>query len=348
MKKFSKLLLLLPLSWLYASIVSLLRRMKSPKSCKKQEGKLYILCVGNLSVGGTGKTPHTIYLAKHLGKEFSLAILSRGYGRKSGAVLEVQLGGSAQSFGDEPLEIKRQLGAQCPVFVANKRIEGVEAIRKNYPKTKLIILDDGMQHWALARNYDILLTGFHKPYHLDYPLPLGRLREWRSGAQRAAAVVLSKCPSLQAIDLAEWREKLKLTKEQRLLASSFRYALRSWQGQACDINILRQKNLHLLCALAQPQNLVERLKQDAKQLKAICLRDHQLFSSKDIENWLDADEQTLFLSTEKDFSRLELHEEALQKVLNRIFIVTVELDWLGDIEAWLSELSHSVRQYIQQ
>lgn len=149
-----------------------------------------------MTVGGTGKTPHIEYLQRLLSSDWEIAILSRGYGRKTKGYREVTDQSTAIEVGDEPLQFYHKFGHHTPVFVCEKRVEGIQRIEKEKPNTQIILLDDAFQHRAIRPHLNLLLTDYRRLFYQDYVLPMGLLREFRRGAKRANAVIVTKCPPL--------------------------------------------------------------------------------------------------------------------------------------------------------
>ncbi|WP_226389011.1 tetraacyldisaccharide 4'-kinase [Penaeicola halotolerans] len=152
------------------------------------------IVVGNLSVGGTGKTPMVEYMIKLLRQTERLAVLSRGYGRKTRGFIAADASASAVAIGDEPFQIYQKFEGEIPVFVGEDRVLAVPNILVAAPETSLLLLDDAFQHRYVDAHLNILLSDYQQPFYEDYLLPLGRLREARKGAQRANAIVITKCP----------------------------------------------------------------------------------------------------------------------------------------------------------
>lgn len=186
--------LLWPFSAIYQFITWLRNYLYDHHLFKNYASPIFTISVGNLTVGGTGKTPHLEYLLRLLDKKAKLATLSRGYGRQTKGFRVATLLSMASEIGDEPLQFYRKFGQTVPVVVCEKRAEGLQRIEKNYPETQLVLLDDAFQHRAVQARLHILLTDYNRPFYEDFVLPMGRLREWRGGAKRADAVVVSKCP----------------------------------------------------------------------------------------------------------------------------------------------------------
>ncbi|MGB3849565.1 MAG: tetraacyldisaccharide 4'-kinase [Tunicatimonas sp.] len=186
--------LLLPLSAPYRLVTTLRNHLYNIQSKRTLHFTPFIVSVGNLSVGGTGKTPLVVYLAQWLRAHYPLATLSRGYGRQTRGVRIAGAQDTARTLGDEPYLFYRRFGRRATVAVGEERIVAVPEIMHHAPTTQVILLDDAYQHRAIGRDFNILLTSYARPFYRDQVLPAGRLRESRRGAQRADAVVVTKCP----------------------------------------------------------------------------------------------------------------------------------------------------------
>ena len=190
--------LLLPLSWIYAAIMGI-RNMLFDKGVLKQTAcGVPSICVGNLAVGGTGKTPHTEYLLRLLAAQgLRTAMLSRGYGRRTKGFIEATAASTGAEVGDEPLQVKQKF-PDTRVAVCESRVEGCKKLLQTPAGTEpqAIVLDDAYQHRYIKAGLYLLLTDFSRLFTRDCVLPAGRLRENRSGARRADAVVVTKCPEL--------------------------------------------------------------------------------------------------------------------------------------------------------
>ena len=155
---------------------------------------IYVISVGNITVGGTGKTPFVEYLARHLSQDFKMAVLSRGYKRTTKGFRFVNIDATPGETGDEPYQIKRKFPG-IVVAVDSDRINGIAGIRKAYPDTQVILLDDAFQYRKIKPNLSILLADYHRPLYRDSMLPGGLLREWTSFAKRADIMVVTKSPA---------------------------------------------------------------------------------------------------------------------------------------------------------
>ena len=262
------------------------------------------LCVGNLSVGGTGKTPHVAWIAEMYCDRLNVVILSRGYGRKSHGFFWVDQNGSAESFGDEPLLYARKFQERIRVAVCEKRKDGVRQILTEFPKTDLILLDDAFQHRQVKAGLNILLTDYSMPYFKDWMLPTGNLREIRLNSKRADVIVVAKCPELSERQESTVLEKIN-HRSKHIFFSSVAYAEPvSFNGQ----NWNRPEKILLVTGIANPKPLLEKLSGDGK-IEHIKYPDHHTFSVTDIQEIHQkfdnfGGQGSVILTTEKDFVRL--------------------------------------------
>jgi tetraacyldisaccharide 4'-kinase len=184
-----------PLSRLYEALTDWRNRLYDTGRLRSQSGAVPTLSVGNLAVGGTGKTPHVEYLLRLLHPAYRLGFLSRGYGRRTRGFRLATPADTAETLGDEPRQVYRKFGATLPVAVGERRVPALAELRRRVPDLDWVLLDDAFQHRALRPDLNLLLTDYHRPFDQDQPFPAGRLREGRAGARRADAVVVTKCPS---------------------------------------------------------------------------------------------------------------------------------------------------------
>jgi tetraacyldisaccharide 4'-kinase len=194
MKPPSLRLLLLPFSILYSGILRLRNYLFDTGMWKVNTFPVPVICIGNLSMGGTGKTPHTEYLIRLLGSQFKLATLSRGYGRSTSGFRYVTPLSLASESGDEPLQFAKKFSPSLIVAVDENRKEGIDRLLTDHPEADVVLLDDAFQHRQVQAGLSILLTDYTRPYYADFVLPAGNLREPRSGARRADVVIVTKCP----------------------------------------------------------------------------------------------------------------------------------------------------------
>ena len=300
-------LFLLPFSLIYGSIVAIRNFFYTKGIFATYTIPTKSICIGNLSVGGTGKTPHVDLIAQHfISKQISTAILSRGYGRKTQGVLEVNTDSTAENVGDEPLSYKLRHQDTITAVVAEKRKLGVEFILQKHPETQLIILDDAFQHRAVNAGLNILITDYSDLFCNDFVLPAGNLREFRCGKNRADYIIVSKCPA----DVSE-SEKTKIAnqlkfKREKVFFSKIVYGdlIPFHNGQSALI-----KKVLLVTGIGNPKPLLEHLSK-TYTVEHVKFSDHHHFTSADIDQIHQkfdtfAREDGIVVTTEKDFMRLK-------------------------------------------
>ena len=299
-------LLLLPFAWLYGIGVALRNLLYNIGVFSTYDPPVKTINVGNLSVGGTGKTPHVEWIANHLlQKKTSVAILSRGYGRETKGYFEVAANDNSIKVGDEPLQYKRKYKDELTVHVSESRKKGVINILENH-QVDVILLDDAFQHRAINTGLNIIITPFYQPFFRDYLLPAGDLREHRSGIKRADLVIVSKCPT----GITD-SEKLRMKNSIKLNSDKVFFSSISYKNMINETGNLDSplKNVLLVTGIGNATGLYETLDK-THEVTHMCYADHHQFSKKDmldIEQKFDtfADDNKFILTTEKDYSRLD-------------------------------------------
>lgn len=288
-----------------------------------------IITVGNLSVGGTGKTPHVEYLLREISPYLHVAALSRGYKRQTKGYLSVQPHHTALEVGDEPLQFKRKF-PEVQVAVAESRVDGVSQIMAAAPHTQLIVLDDGYQHRALVVNYSILLTTYDAPYFSDYLLPGGTLREWRSGARRASVIVVTKCPAvLPEAVRAEYLARLRPLSHQEVYFSYYQYGTPyAFLHPQNELPLTDDLSVLVVAGLASSDYLVSYLDGMVGLARILDYPDHHAYREKDIETILAQYEampqrQKVILTTEKDATRLQAYRDTFIAQDVPVFVLPV-------------------------
>jgi tetraacyldisaccharide 4'-kinase len=297
--------LLFPFSFIYLGITSTRNLLYKLGIFKTSIIPKKSICVGNLSVGGTGKTPHVSYLADFLSQTVETAILSRGYGRKTTGFLWVKPNSKASDVGDEPMFYVNRFKEKVHVAVCEKRAIGIQQIQTLFPKNELIILDDAFQHRAVKAGLNILITDFSKPFYDDYLMPVGSLRESRAGKNRADIIIVSKTPN----DCTETTknqivEKLKFNPNS-VFFSRIKYA----EIQPFGKQIHSFTKVLLVTGIANPKPLLKHISK-YYEVEVIKFGDHHAFSKVDIQRIHQkfdtfAHEETIILTTEKDYMRLK-------------------------------------------
>lgn len=306
-------ILLLPFSLLYGLGVSINNLLYRWEILKPFRFSLPIISMGNLTVGGSGKTPHTEYLIRLLSTNISIATMSRGYGRKTRGFRIARENDSAYEIGDEPLQYTRKFD-NVVVCVAENRGMGVPKLLSKEPHIETILLDDAFQHRSIEPGLNILLTDYSKPYYDDFLMPSGRLREWASGAKRADAVIVTKCPEEITVDQKnKIRSKLKLLPNQAIFFSYYEYHTPynifnpSQKARISDFD-----SAFLVSAIANTDYLIRYLESRKLDVYDLSFEDHHAFTNYEISNIIrrfqeQKGENKILLTTEKDAMRLELH-----------------------------------------
>lgn len=308
--------MLLPLSKIYGFAVGVRNLMFKWHILKQREFPVPVVVVGNISAGGTGKTPHTEYVIDLLRYKYHIGMLSRGYKRETKGFVLATSRSTPLDIGDEPYQIYQKFGRDISVAVCEDRCTGIEELLRLDPRINLIVLDDAFQHRYVKPTVSIVLTEFNNPVFFDKLLPLGRLREPAKAIYRADMVVVTKCPpQLKAIEYRIFKNNLKLFPYQKLFFSRFNYtSLRplfpdirkdaphmSWLGP--DDTVL------VLSGIANPKPLVRYLKGFKASIKVKVFPDHHNFNRKDLDaitkrfNELEG-KQKIIVTTEKDAVRL--------------------------------------------
>lgn len=292
--------LLFPFSLLYGGVTALRNLLYDNGVLKSKSYNLPVICVGNLSTGGTGKSPMIELLVSFLKDNYKIAVLSRGYKRKTTGFREVLLKSSVEEVGDEPLQFKLKF-PEITVAVCENRQTGIEKLQKT---TEVILLDDAFQHRKVKASFNIMLTSFDKLYSADCMLPTGNLREPKFGAKRAQVIVVTKCPD--TIDTARMegiKRKLKPESYQEVYFSKIGYGSQIMnETESKPLAYLNEKEFLLVTGIANPKPLVDYLKNEGLHFETKSFPDHHNFSESEMEQ---LEKHKLILTTEKDFMRLK-------------------------------------------
>lgn len=344
---------LIPFSRLYGLGVWIRNKLFDLKILKSQSFRLPVICVGNLTVGGTGKTPHTEYLISLLKDKYSVGVLSRGYKRKTKGFVLATDKSDARQIGDEPMQIKNKFN-DITVAVDENRCHGInELMSKKSPD--VILLDDAFQHRYVKPGLSILLTSYDRLFTDDYLMPAGRLREPKSGMERADIIIVTKCPDdMQPIDYRIKQNQINAFPYQKVFFTKFRYENLE---NICDRNkfipidnIRKEDNLILVSGIANPKPIIEKLLGYTSHIKEICFSDHHNFSKEDIEFIKKAFNECnsvnkFIITTEKDATRLSLYREELSDLLKYIYILPVKVKFLMNQEKIFNQI---IKDYVRE
>lgn len=288
---------LMPFAWLYGLVVCIRNLMFDVGVLKSRTFPLPVICVGNITVGGTGKTPHTEYLIRLLSKDHQVAVLSRGYKRKSEGYVLATKDTPMAEIGDEPYQMKQKY-PQIHMAVDKDRCHGINQLMQNTvkPQIDVVILDDAYQHRYVKAGLNILLMDYHRLIHLDKLLPAGRLREPMSGSQRAEIVIITKCPrDIKLMDRIGIERSINLENWQKIFFTTYKYP-----DQMKGLG----KNPLLVTGIASPQQMVYDLQKIVPTFELMSFPDHHNFTEQDIGAIRTRAAGRTILTTEKDATRL--------------------------------------------
>lgn len=328
-------ILMAPFALLYGLGVTLRNLFYKVGILKEVSFNLPIISVGNLTMGGTGKTPHIEYLVQWLSQYLKIAVLSRGYKRKTKGFREVAVRSVADAVGDEPLQYKRKF-PQSLIYVAESRVLGIPKIMSLHPDIQLLLLDDAFQHRAVKPGINILLTEYSRLFTTDFLLPMGRLREWRNAYKRADLILVTKCPSiLSETDKRSIAAKINPEPNQQLFFTTYQYRpLYHLLYPQIQVNL--QPNMHVLviCAIANTDFLLQYLETQVNSVKIMEYEDHHDFTSYEVAQ-LKAqyeaieEDNRIIITTEKDAVRLEKHKEFLRSEELPVFVLPAHVSFIG-------------------
>ena len=343
-----KYLTLWPLSVLYGLGVSVRNRLFNLGILETHEFDIPIICVGNITVGGTGKTPHTEALINVLKNDYRVACLSRGYKRKtSGFVLATEQS-TASEIGDEPMQIKNKF-PDITVAVDANRVRGIKKLMQLPEKPDVIILDDGFQHRYVKADINILLIDYNRPLYEDSLLPLGRLREKQSAKDRANYVIVTKCPAnISPIEKRIISKHLNLMAYQQLLFTTMKYGNITPLDTSSRCSITPDCAILCVTGIAQPAPYIEHLEKLTNQIHHVSFPDHHNYRETDIQritqeyNKIGNPNKYIF-TTEKDAVRLALCNIP-DEIRQRIFYVPIEPEFLTSQDQLIKNIYNYVRQ----
>lgn len=309
---------LLPFSFLYGIGVWFRNKLFDWKILPTEEFSIPIICVGNITVGGTGKTPHTEFLIRLLSRNAKVAVLSRGYKRKSSGFVLADENATSLTIGDEPYQMYRKFPGILVAVDKNRR-RGIRQLL-DLPEDKrpeIILLDDAFQHRYVTPSLSILLTDSKRLIYEDVLLPAGRLREHKDNKSRAGMVIVTKCPDeFKPIDYRVILKHLKLYPYQSLFFTSFKYGnltsvFHPGNNNQIPLQEIKEKNMSVLlvAGIANPQDLIEEVENYSGNLQTMIFPDHHNFSKKDLAKITAAfdkmpGENKMIITTEKDAVRL--------------------------------------------
>ena len=302
--------LLLPISLLYSIVIRIRHLLYDFGIIRSKSYDIPVICIGNLCLGGSGKTPHTEYLIRLLKEDYHIGVVSRGYKRATKGFLKADLDSTSTDIGDEPMQYKKFI-PDIDIAVAERRTEGIERLLSADSSVNLILLDDAYQHRRVRPGYNILLTDYSNLYSKDYLLPTGTLRDIKSAASRANAIVISKSPTILSPYIKdEIRNSIKIKPNQKLFFSYIHHKkLSPLNDVAKGIKKDRYSTIVAFCGIAQPEIFETHLKTICSDLYITTFKDHYRFTERDIDKLINSyksciGNNKIMVTTEKDAMRL--------------------------------------------
>lgn len=346
MRNFLLALLSLP----YRLVISIRHKMFDWGVFKSVEYDIPIVCVGNLTVGGTGKTPVCEFIIEHLSQNYNIALLSRGYGRRTKGYYEARPDSSFRDTGDEPKQIKLKY-PHIVVAVCGDRREGIRRIRESHPGVNLILLDDGFQHRWVETWVNIIVMDYNRPIYNDHLLPWGSLRDLPSQLKRAHFVIVNKCPSnMTPLDVRIIRKSLNLYPYQ----SAYFTSLEHGDASALYDDAVPQKlppgnDVVAMAGIGNPNPFVNYLKKEYNVVRKLIFPDHHPYRLHDLDKMHEAlageQPSAAIVTTEKDAVKLTNRRRIPDDIATKLYYISVNIKFAEEQQnAFLRKLKEYVRK----
>ncbi len=346
---------LMPLSWLYGLGVDIRNALFDMGVLPSVSYDIPIINVGNITVGGTGKTPTVEYLIRLLAGRYRVAVLSRGYKRKTKGYILSTTASSIEEIGDEPWQIKQKFPDVIVAVDANRR-RGIERLMTD-EATKdvdVILLDDAFQHRYVKAGHNILLVDYHRIISDDCLLPAGRLRERPSSSTRASTIIVTKCPQhINAMGFRVILSSLNVRPYQQLFFSTFTYETmhQLWGDGMLEPETLRKDNTHvlLLTGIAGPRQMEQDVRKFVQHVSTLTFPDHHYFTKRDVDTinraLQDLPQPHIIITTEKDAARL-LHLEGLTEEVKRCtYVLPIGISIMREEK---EKFDKTINDYVQE
>lgn len=333
MNRFQKVLLsiiLSPISLIYGFLVLFRLSLYRFGILKSIKFSLPVISIGNLSVGGTGKSPHIEYLLDLLSPYIVIGTLSRGYKRKTTGFKIVDTNNTAEEVGDEPLQFKKNFPDNI-IAVAENRVLAIPHMIMQKPDLQCVLLDDAFQHLAIKPALNILLTDFNDLYIRDFLLPSGRLREWRSGYKRADYIIITKCDSnIGEQEMIQIIRKINPLPNQKIFFSTLKYQDPYHLLSNEKITLTNQQHIMVVSGIANNHSLINFISSFTNNITEFDYSDHYQFEEKDIESILMNFEKmnqpnSIILTTQKDATRLLPFASRFEQAKIPIFVLPIKV-----------------------
>jgi tetraacyldisaccharide 4'-kinase len=335
-------LLLFPFAVLYDAVTTI-RNMLYNRGYKPVASfEIPVISIGNLAVGGTGKTPMVEYLVRLFTPQYKVATLSRGYGRKTKGFRIAGPGDNATTIGDEPYQLYRKFDGKVTVSVGEERAIAIPYLLNESPDTQIVLLDDAFQHRPVKPAFQLLLTDYSNLFYQDMLLPAGRLRESSRGASRADIIVVTKCPpTLKEGEMMDIEGLIRDYADKPIFFSTIRYGTPIAMGHAKPLN----QRVVLLSGIANHKPIEEYLRLHYQILKHFAFPDHHSYTTNDLDKVVDfaKKENAVVFTTEKDAVKLD--SEAFRKMLQGtpFFYLPIETEFLKNGKEFDEVLLNTVK-----
>jgi tetraacyldisaccharide 4'-kinase len=347
--------ILYPFSVIYGIVVSFRNILFDLNILKSVEFNFPVISVGNITVGGTGKTPHIEYLIRLLSAGHQVATLSRGYKRTTKGFLVAGAGTVPSDIGDEPFQIYSKF-KNITVAVDGDRVRGIKNIRSKTAKNDVILLDDAFQHRYVRPGVSILLIDYNRPVFKDCLLPSGDLRESTDAIERANIVIITKVPSgIKPIEKRIWIKELNLYPYQYLYFTSFEYGepvpLFSNKQNSIRLEDLKNDDLNVLLVtgIATPMPLKNKIEQYTGKVESVFFTDHHNFTEHDLQSVSDTfdalpGKKKVLFTTEKDAVKLRMLKNIKRGLKEKMYYIPVEIKFM---DGWQEEFDSNILEYVK-
>ncbi len=341
--------LLIPASWVYGWVVHLRNYLFDAGLLRSEKFSIPIICVGNITVGGTGKTPMSEMIIDYMSRRHKVALLSRGYGRRTKGYREVNSDSHYRDVGDEPLQIKMKF-PDVVVAVCEKRVEGIRRLQQEHPEVDLIVLDDGFQHRYVSAKVNVLMVDATRPPQEDHFLPYGSLRDELDQLHRAHYFVVTKCPDnmtpLERRLLHKYLVKVAYQKVYFTRMESFR-PQPLFAEQVSERPLERGRRVIALSGIANPLPFHQALKRDYEVVETVVLEDHHVYKVRDVKLLGELIAQypdAVVITTEKDAVKLTNRKKIPAELQERLYYMPINISFIEDSDTdLLNKLEEDVR-----
>lgn len=345
-------ILISPFALIFRIISVVRNKMFDLRILSEKQFSMPVIGIGNITVGGTGKTPHIEYLINLLNNKYKLAVLSRGYKRNTHGFMESDYSSTSLSIGDEPMQMRKKFEKDLIIAVSEDRVKGIKKLREKHPELEVILLDDSYQHRYVKPGMNILLVDYNRPIFSDHFLPLGELRESGYNYDRANIVIITKCPDdIKPIDRRIFLKDLKLYPYQKAYFTSFEYGNLVSLERSTEIEIenIADYSVVLVTGIARPENLIKHLDSKVKEVVHFKFKDHYKFKDADIEEIktkFDSikSKNKIIITTEKDAVRL-MDINNYKSHIEHTYQIPIKVKFLEEDQ---ENFNHQIINYVKE